>query len=38
LYAEAYGREESLSDLVPAMLSGFLESDRGFTRNRGGGK
>ena len=30
LYAQAYGREEPVADLVPAMLSAFLESDRAF--------
>jgi hypothetical protein len=34
LYAEAYGREESVVELVPAMLAAFLESDRGFARAR----
>lgn len=34
LYAEAYGREEPVAELVPAMLSAFLESDRGFSRTR----
>ena len=34
LYAEAYGRKENLTDLVPAMLTAFLESDRTFTRSR----
>lgn len=34
LYAEAYGREESVADLVPAMLAAFLESDRSFVRSR----
>jgi hypothetical protein len=34
LYAEAYGREESVTELVPAMLAAFLESDRHFVRNR----
>ena len=38
LYAEAYGREEAVTDLVPAMLAAFLESDRGFARGRMGGK
>lgn len=38
LYAEAYGREETGADLVPAMLAAFLESDRGFSRSRGGSK
>jgi hypothetical protein len=34
LYAEAYSREESVTELVPAMLAAFLESDRGFARSR----
>ena len=34
LYAEAYGCEEPVSELVPAMLVKFLESDRFFMRNR----
>lgn len=34
LYAEAYGREEPLAELIPAMLAAFLESDRGFARSR----
>ncbi|MEO5774448.1 MAG: DUF2274 domain-containing protein [Sphingomicrobium sp.] len=34
LYANAYGREEPVADLVPAMLSAFLESDRAFARSR----
>ena len=34
LYAEAYGREESVTELVPAMLAAFLESDRSFVRSR----
>ena len=34
LYAEAYGREEPIVELVPAMLTAFLESDRGFMRSR----
>jgi hypothetical protein len=34
LYAQAYGREESVIELVPAMLSAFLESDRSFVRAR----
>ena len=28
LYAESYGREEPLTELLPAMLRSFLESDR----------
>ena len=34
LYAEAYGREESVADLVPAMLTAFLDSDRAFAKAR----
>lgn len=34
LYAEAYGREEPVVELVPAMLAAFLESDRSFVRAR----
>lgn len=34
LYAEAYGREEAVAELVPAMLAAFLESDRSFIRSR----
>ena len=34
LYAEAYGREEAVADLIPAMLASFLESDRAFMRSR----
>ena len=34
LYAQTYGREESIADLVPAMLASFLESDRAFHRHR----
>ncbi|ODU80230.1 DUF2274 domain-containing protein [Novosphingobium sp. SCN 63-17] len=34
LYAEAYGREESVIELIPAMLAAFLESDRAFARMR----
>jgi len=32
LYAEIYGVEEPLSDLIPAMLQSFLNSDREFSR------
>lgn len=38
LYVEAYGREESITELVPAMLAAFLESDRNFVRSRATGK
>ncbi len=35
LYAEAYGKTEAIADLIPAMLTSFLESDRAFTQTRG---
>lgn len=34
LYAQSYGRDEPVSELIPAMLSAFLESDRAFVRDR----
>jgi hypothetical protein len=34
LYATAYGREEPIADLVPAMLATFLEGDRAFVRSQ----
>ncbi|UYY57004.1 DUF2274 domain-containing protein [Sphingomonas sp. S2-65] len=34
LYAQAYGREEPVVDLIPAMLVAFIESDRGFKKGR----
>lgn len=34
LYAQAYGREEPIVELIPAMLASFLESDRNFARAR----
>jgi hypothetical protein len=30
LYRETYGEDEPVADLIPAMLSAFLESDRAF--------
>ena len=33
-YAVAYGQEEAIADLVPAMLAAFLDSDREFARGR----
>ncbi len=36
LYAEAYGREEPVTELIPAILAAFLDSDRTFTRARDG--
>lgn len=38
LYKEAYGQEEAVSDLIPSMLTGFLESDRAFARVRSAGR
>lgn len=29
-YAQAYGNEETVIELIPAMLAAFLESDRAF--------
>ncbi|WP_313039823.1 DUF2274 domain-containing protein [Sphingobium yanoikuyae] len=34
IYAQAYGREEPVTELIPAMLTAFLESDRSFARAR----
>jgi hypothetical protein len=34
LYAETYGRDEPVAELIPAMLVTFLESDRVFVRER----
>ena len=33
-YAEAYGVREPITELIPAMLQAFLESDRSFARGR----
>jgi len=33
-YREAYGKEEPVSELVPAMLESFLAADRAFSRGR----
>jgi hypothetical protein len=38
LYKETYGAEEAITDLVPSMLSTFLESDRSFIRTRAKGR
>lgn len=37
LYAQTYGAAEPVSELVPAMLASFLDSDRAFARTRRGG-
>jgi hypothetical protein len=34
LYAQAYGREEPVTELIPAMLTSFLDSDRNFVKAR----
>lgn len=31
-YEQAYGKAEPVADLIPFMLSAFLESDRAFAR------
>lgn len=33
-YEAAYGRRESVPDLIPAMLTAFIETDRRFNRER----
>ena len=33
-YKEAYGRSETVADLIPFMLRAFLESDRAFAKRR----
>ena len=33
-YCESYGREETIADLIPALLAAFLESDREFCRRK----
>ena len=33
-YEQAYGQAEPVTELIPAMLASFLESDRGFARHR----
>jgi hypothetical protein len=38
LYASTYGREEPVAELVPAMLTAFLDGDRAFARFRSSGK
>ena len=34
LYASTYGVEEPVADLIPAMLTAFLDGDRSFVRAR----
>jgi hypothetical protein len=38
LYKETYGQEEAVADLIPSMLTAFLDSDRAFAKARSGGK
>lgn len=38
LYANSYGREEPVSELIPAMLVAFLDADKAFARSRSTGK
>jgi hypothetical protein len=38
LYKEAYGQEEAIADLIPSMLTAFLDSDRAFAKVRSAGK
>jgi len=33
-YEAAYGRREAVPDLIPAMLSAFIETDRHFNQGR----
>lgn len=33
-YAEAYGVEEPVAELIPAMPGAFLDSDRAFARSK----
>jgi len=37
-YEEAYGQEEPITELIPAILLSFLDSDRSFARYRSGRK
>lgn len=34
LYEEAYGQGEPVGELIPAMLSSFLEGDKAFAQRR----
>ena len=33
-YEQAYGKAEPVAELIPFMLSAFLESDRAFARRK----
>jgi hypothetical protein len=34
IYAQTYGRDETIVELVPAMLEAFLATDRAFSKAR----
>ena len=34
LYRETYNSEETIADLVPAMLTAFMDGDRAFMRRK----
>jgi hypothetical protein len=34
LYKDTYGSDESVQELIPAILASFFESDRAFARRR----
>jgi hypothetical protein len=36
-YEQTYGQAEPVTELIPAMLESFLESDRAFARRRRAG-
>lgn len=38
LYATTYGKDEPVSELIPAILASFLDSDRTFARARSSGR
>lgn len=38
MYAQHYGQKETVTDLIPAMVAGFLDGDRVFQRERGAQK
>lgn len=38
LYSQTYGREEPITELIPAMLEAFLVGDRVFAKRRNGVK
>ena len=38
LYSQTYGREEPITELIPAMLKAFIEGDRVFAKLRNGFK